>query len=137
MSVRRLVALRDCATLLSKARRSTIQDTWRLSQTCGVACLQQDTSREAQSVWQRWAALCGATIGVSCLLQQYDGPARCFSETDLDMDDVSYALSRSELPRQWLTTVGAEIDAVDIRQSQAVRSAMTSCKSIRPLPQCA
>lgn len=123
MSVRRLVALRDCATLLSKARRSTIQDGWRLSQTCGVAFLQQDTSRDAQSVWQRWAALCGATIGVSCLLQQYDGPARCFAETDLDVDEVSYALSRSELLRQWLTTVGAEIDAVDIRQSHASATA--------------
>ena len=121
MSAKRLAALGECVALLGKARRNAIQEGLRSSQIGAAACLQQQTSHDSHFQWQRWAALWGATAGVTCLLNQYNGAAQCFVEPG-DDDTDSLSIPPPELLARWLTSLGADVEAIDIRHSKAVRS---------------
>lgn len=120
--MKRLAALRECVALLSKVRRTATRQGLHSG---SAACLQHQLGQGSDSHWQRWTAMCGAAVGVTCLLQQYDGPARCFSEPVEDEED--FTTPPPERLAQWLASLGAETDAVEIRHSKAVCSATTGC----------
>lgn len=122
MAIRRLASLRECAALLSRCQQSAATEILTASQLSSVAaCLHDQPRQDTQSHWHRWSAICAATIGVSCALQHCQGPADCFSAgTETEPDIPSAA---PEALADWLTQVGAEVDAIDIRQSRSVSDA--------------
>lgn len=121
MSLKRLVALRDVAALLLKARAPDA----RTSYAC--AAYMPSTQQGSKVVWGAGTA---AVAGLACWLYDTERPAHCLHDLSEPHGSVT-ELSATSLCH-WLASVGANVEAVDIRNSEDVRPywCLFACESI-------
>ena len=118
MALRRLTAIRDLAALLCTENAETsgcVRGYWSASQTRSGAQTAQQTSTD----WAYWRAASAAAVGLACLLQDTESPAHCLTSPSDTEESVSEPLT-ADLQR-WLASIGAETDAISIRDSTDVR----------------
>jgi len=95
------------------------------------------TLQETASDWRYWTASSAATLALIVWLQAREGPAHCLTEPTQVEDHVTE--ESSCMLRQWLDSVGADVDAIDVRESVEVSFFLTGCKELKlcgltPLP---
>ena len=78
------------------------------------------TSQQTASAWRSWAATSAAVAGLAYVLHESNGPARCLTPPT-KQDEVTFDAPTEQLLR-WLPAVGAEVDAIDVKKSQSVRT---------------
>lgn len=110
MSLKSLVALRDVAALLAKARAPNAQRSY------ACAAYMPSTQQGSKVVW---GAATAAVAGLACWLYNTERPAHCLHESSESRGSVP-ELSATRL-QQWLASVGANVEAVEIRNSKDVR----------------
>ena len=110
MSLKRLVALRDVAALLSTASAPNA----RRSYAC--ATYLQSTQQGSKVVW---GVATAAVAGLACWLYDTERPAHCLHDLSEPRGSVT-ELSATRL-QHWLARVGANVEAVEIRNSNDVR----------------
>ena len=118
MALRRLTAIRDLAALLctrNAVSSGCVRGYWSASQTRSGAQTSQQTSTD----WAYWRAASAAAVGLACLLQDTESPAHCLTSPSDTEESVSEPLT-ADLQR-WLASIGAETDAISIRDSKDVR----------------
>ena len=114
MSLTRLVAMRDVAALLAKASAANA----RRSYAC--AAYTPSTQQGSKVAWAPWGAATAAVIGLGCWLYDTERPARCLHGRSELQGSVT-ELSATRL-QHWLESVGANVEAVEIRNAKDVRS---------------
>lgn len=115
MALRRLTAIRDLAALLctrNAVSSGCVRGYWSASQTRSGAQTSQQTSTD----WAYWRAASAAAVGLACLLQDTESPAHCLTSPSDTEESVSEPLT-ADLQR-WLASIGAETDAISIRDSK-------------------
>ena len=110
MSLIRLVALRDVAALLAKASVPNA----RRSYACAA-----DMPATQQGSKVVWGAATAAVAGLACWLYGTERPAQCLHDRSEPRGSVT-ELSATRL-EPWLASVGANVEAVEIRNSKDVR----------------
>jgi len=121
MALRRLSAIRDLVAVLCKtdgAAAGVVHSYCVASQTVSVARTTQTPRRD----WRHWTAASAAAVGLACFLQSTEGPARCLTQPT-KLDDYVTEPRTAELQR-WLESIGAGVDAIDIRRSEDVSMLM-------------
>ena len=120
MSLKRLVALRNVAALLAKASMPDAQT----SSAC--AAYMPSTQQGSKVVW---GAATAAVAGLACWLYDTERPAHCLHDLSKPHGSVT-ELSATSL-HHWLESVGANVEAVDIRNSKDVRPCrLPACESV-------
>ena len=87
------------------------------------------TLQETATDWRYWTASSAATVTLIAWLQAQEGPAHCLTGPAKVEDDVTE--ESSFMLRQWLDSVGADVDAIDVRDSVEVSSFLTECKELK------
>ena len=116
MSLSRLVLLRNVKALLAKTNALNPRRGFASS-----ACLPalKQTQQESLPSWGLYGAACAAAVGLASWLYEYEGHTRCLQGPTDPQEDVP-KVSTAHL-QHWLHSVGASIDAVEVRASQEVR----------------
>ncbi|KAA6422499.1 MAG: hypothetical protein FRX49_07674 [Trebouxia sp. A1-2] len=72
------------------------------------------TLQETAVDWRYWTASSAATVTLIAWMQAQEGPAHCLTEPTKDEDHVTE--KSSFMLRQWLDSVGADVDAIDVQE---------------------
>lgn len=78
------------------------------------------TLQETAVDWRYWTASSAATVTLIAWMQAQEGPAHCLTEPTKDEDHVTE--KSSFMLRQWLDSVGADVDAIDVQECTEVSS---------------
>ena len=121
MSLKRFVALRDAAALLAKASSPDARRSY------AYAAYMPSTQQGSKLVW---GAATAAVAGLACWLYGTERPAQCLHDLCERRGSVT-ELSATRL-QHWLASVGANVEAVEIRNSKDVRHlwCLPACESI-------
>lgn len=111
MSLKRLVALRDVAALLAKTCGPNAQRSY--------ACAATHLSPTQQGSKVACGAASAAVAGLACWLYDTERPAHCLHDVPEPHGSVT-EVSAARL-QHWLASVGADVEAVEIRTSKHVR----------------
>lgn len=123
MSLKRLVALRDVAALLAKTCGPIAQRSYACAAT--HLCTTQQGSKVA------WGAASAAVAGLACWLYDTERPAHCLHDVSEPHGSIT-EVSATRL-QHWLASVGADVEAVEIRTSKHVSLlCLLPCESIVP-----
>ena len=112
MALRRWSSVRNLAALVRSV------DAASFARGCGTASQKGVVSRvtdETAIGWRHWTAASAAALGFIFFLQSTEGSAQCHIN-DAEMDNDVTKTSQDVL-RRWLESVGADIDAIGIRDS--------------------
>lgn len=109
MSSRRLVAIRDVAALLARNASNAHR-----SYACAAYMPSTKQGNKAP-----WGAATAAVVGLAYWFYN-EQPARCLNR-QLEPDESITEVQDACRLQHWLASVGANLDAVEIRDSQVVR----------------
>lgn len=112
MSLKRLVVLRDVAALLAKSNASGVHGSY------ACAAYTPSTKQRSQAPW---GAATAAVVGLACWLYAAEQPARCLIRQPELHENVTECSDGRPL-QCWLASVGASVEAIEIRDSQVVKS---------------
>ncbi len=125
MSLGRFSVVRSIAAFLSSAdvASASLARGYCTASHTGVS---RRTLQETATNWRYWTASSAATVTLIAWWQAQAGPAHCLTESTKVEDHVTE--ESSFMLRQWLDSVGADVDAIDVRESVQVSSFLTGCK---------
>ena len=118
MSFTRLIAIRDVAALLAKTHATA---SVRVFASAARVPSSKQTTQGSTVDWRRWSAASAATFGLACWLYESNQSTLCLDGLINLQTGVTESSARLQ---QWLTDVGASIDAVEIRRSKDVSVVM-------------
>ena len=114
MALRRLSAIRNFTALVRSVDAASLS----IARGRGVAGQTGVFTRatEASAIgWRHWTAASAAAIGLIFFSQSTEGSAQCLTD-NAEVDDDNTKSSPDAL-RHWLESVGADVDAICIRDS--------------------